>query len=235
MRPSRNLHSGKFRHHDISCRRDAADLTAIDLYVEIAAARLGQVVDSKQRDLPPNLAIGRCTKRRGCICVVRCKTYPAQSIQMIAASYEHRIARPAPSRVLSDSRVFVPAPRLVDEDESMSGIAKSELKLFPHRRCDSVIRNRGVAIVAYPCYALAGFRFAKSLIEVVEGVARRVLYLTSHETSPGRPQRGTRARCVRHGAQRARFSKLIKRTCPCGLINGPLRAKSRRQKDPISP
>jgi hypothetical protein len=73
----------------------------------------------------------------------------------------------------------------------MSSVAEPELKLLPDSRCDPVIRNGRVAIVAYSHHALAGFRFIQSLKEVIQGVTRRVLYMTNSDAGPARAPEAT--------------------------------------------
>ena len=47
---------------------------------------------------------------------------------MFAARYEHWIAFPPAARFTNDARVFVPAPRPIDEDEAVAGITEFELQ-----------------------------------------------------------------------------------------------------------
>src|SRR6185369_14346315 len=107
----------------------------------IAAAGTSHIVNVESRYAAAYVSVNGRAYSRGHPRRFGGKTHSAQSVKMLSARDEHRVARPPATRLLRDSCMAVPAPRLIYQNESVSGVSEPELQAAANSRGDAVIRD----------------------------------------------------------------------------------------------
>ena len=164
----------------IAAGRDGLPALAVDADVELAAARLLQVVDFHAREVLARLARARGRKARILAGAAGAETDAAQTELARVARRPHRVVVPAAARRERDGVVAIPSPGSVHQDEAVSGIAKACLHQAANGAGDAVVGNRRIAVVrdARNRARLFGIRAGERCVEGIEsfsGVFNRML------------------------------------------------------------
>jgi hypothetical protein len=176
----------------VAAGRDGVRLFVVDDDVELASARLLQVIDFHARKVLARLARRRRRKARILARAAGAETYPTQTELASVTGRPHRFIVPAAARSERDGVVAVPGPGSIHQDETVPGVAKTGLQQAPNRAGDAVIGNRRITIMgdARNRARLTSVRARKLGIEGIQsfrGVFNRML--TAHDNGRIRTRR----------------------------------------------